>query len=119
MLVEEVGQRLWRLRAMVCCGHGKSVMAGIGKQQGPRLTRSLEERFLHFAARLVRRSERERKDRAASVGGCDFFVMTGLGALAEWLQDQMNSRSLTRAGRGIRDDKFAFLLSWCREERNE
>jgi hypothetical protein len=55
------------------------------KTKTSRLTRSIEERFLHFAARLVRpspagaglrvnRSERERKGRAAPLGGCDFFV---------------------------------------------
>jgi hypothetical protein len=39
--------------------------------------RSIEERFLGYVARLVRRSERGRKDRATSLG------MTGVGSLVE------------------------------------
>jgi hypothetical protein len=33
----------------------------VGRTQGAWLTRSIEERFLHFTARLLRRSEREEK----------------------------------------------------------
>jgi hypothetical protein len=47
-----------------------------------RLAREIEERFLHFATRLVRTSERRRKGRVAPVG------MTVFGSLAEMVGNE-------------------------------
>jgi hypothetical protein len=74
---------------------------------GARLAREIEERFLHFATRLVRRSERERRGRAAPVG------MTGLGGrlgvdmssrLWRWSEHGGGDVHATRRGGRKRDD---------------
>lgn len=76
-----------------------------GKTEVPRLTRSIEERSLRCAARHLRRSEGEIK-KSGCFGRDDRVWVRWLS----WLLDQMYSRSLTRAGRGIRDDNPAFLF---------